>query len=779
MVVLSAVDDTERALRRRVALEQTIARMSRELVVANGEALDEAIESALAQLGRFVEADRAYVFLFHPDGLHIYNSHEWCAQDIAPQKTALQWLEFSDDTLFSRTLRAGQMLDIPVVAELPADAVLDREVLQAQGIVSLLVAPMWLGKELMGFMGFDAVRQLRRWSAEDHSLLELAVEGVRNSIARRRTEVALQLSEQRLRDLFNSTPKIAVQGYDEERRVFFWNNASEALYGYSAAEAMGRRLEELIIPSDMAEVVIQAHADWLHLGQPIPAGELVLRQKDGSPVEVFSSHLLQRNPQGVAEMYCVDIDLRELRQAQVALQLMATHDPLTGLPNRNLLRDRLDRALARARRESQVVAVVYIDLDHFKTLNDEHGHPVGDELLRRLAVQMRAVLREVDTLARLGGDEFVAVLVDQSSEAMVMPTLERLQAAVTAPVLLDGRVFRMSASMGVSFGGNDEAQDADLLLRQADLAMYQAKLAGKNRYALFDAELDRWVRQRHERSQRVARALRDNEFCLHYQPQVSLEQGAVMGVEALLRWQHPERGLLPPSECLPYVDKLELVLALGDWVLRTALQQLQQWHRAGLGLKVSVNIAGGHFQHPSFVGRLTDVLQEFPDIPRSRVVLELLESSSLDSLDEVAKVIAACQALGVGVAIDDFGTGYSSLAYLKALPADVLKIDRSFVRDMLVDAGDRAILSGILHLGQAFGRTVIAEGVETEAQGLALLQMGCAYAQGFGISVPLPAEDIPAWMAGWQPPSSWARAAGLAQTDQRADKRNSAEGEVG
>ncbi|MCU0931063.1 MAG: EAL domain-containing protein [Serpentinimonas sp.] len=866
------------ALQRRIALEQTVARMSRQLLVADGDALDAAIESALAQLGEFVGADRAYVFQFRDDDIHVYNSHEWCAASISPQKEALQQLEFVPESAFGAAMKAGQLLDVPDVAHMVTPLAYEREMLLAQGIQSLLVAPLQYRQRLMGFVGFDAVHRQRRWTPEDHALLELAVDGIRNSLIRRRAELALRASEHRMRDLFDRTPQIAVQGYDESRRVVFWNQASEDLYGYTAEEAEGRLLEDLIIPAPMRDYVVQAHRDWLHGGVEIPAGEITLRRKDGSAVDVFSSHLLRRTPEGEVEMYCVDIDLTAQKAAQASLQLaarvienaregivvidhhglivevnpavcaatghpreallgtfidrlqqgghaeslwatqwselqeagawsgeclllradgstfpalatlsallepdsgrpqrvvalyadislqkaheaelhfMATHDALTGLPNRSLLRDRLMQALLRSQRSQERVAVAYIDLDRFKEVNDTYGHAVGDDLLKRVTANMQAVMRGVDTLARLGGDEFVAVLVDLPHEGAALPLLERMQAAIAQAMEVQGHRLVCTASMGVAFGGAADAADADTLLRQADQAMYQAKLGGKNRCALFDTQLDRLARLQHENEARLAQALTAGELVLHYQPQVHLRTGEVVGCEALLRWQHPERGLLLPGEFLAYAQGQELCTTLGEWVLRAALKQLTRWLAAGLRIKMCVNIAGAHFLQPSFVPRLTALLLEHATVPRELLVLELLESSSLGSLDEVAEIIRLCRSLGVGVALDDFGTGYSSLTYLKQLPANVLKIDRSFVRDMLHDDGDRAILSGILLLGQAFGRTVVAEGVETEAQGQGLIALGCELAQGYGIARPMPGAELLPWAARWQPPQSW------------------------
>jgi diguanylate cyclase (GGDEF)-like protein len=459
-------------------------------------------------------------------------------------------------------------------------------------------------------------------------------------------------------------------------------------------------------------------------------------------------------------------DVAVKREHMRHLEHIAHHDALTSLPNRMLLVDRLKQAIAQSQRQQRQLAVVYLDLDGFKAVNDQHGHAVGDELLIAVSSRMKTALRESDTLARLGGDEFVAVLTGLEHAQDCEPVLDRLLRAASDPVNVGTAVLHVSASVGVTLYPQDGA-DADLLLRQADQAMYQAKQAGKNRYHLFDVNQDVAIRTQRESLDQIQAALERREFVLYYQPKVNMKTGQVIGAEALIRWQHPQQGLLPPSAFLPVIDGHPLCVELGEWVLDTALKQISAWRAMGLDIPVSVNIAGRQLQQADFVSRLSSLLAAHPDVKPAQLELEILETSALEDVAQVSHAMHACRALGVQFSLDDFGTGYSSLTYLKRLPAGTLKIDQSFVRDMLSDPDDLAIVEAIVGLAGAFRSQVIAEGVETVAHGEMLLLLGCDLAQGYGIARPMPASDMPAWVASWRPDPSWT--AWLTRTKNAAD----------
>jgi diguanylate cyclase (GGDEF)-like protein/PAS domain S-box-containing protein len=453
---------------------------------------------------------------------------------------------------------------------------------------------------------------------------------------------------------------------------------------------------------------------------------------------------------GVTETDCLvamtDITKRKL--AEEKLERIAHYDLLTNLPNRVLLADRLSQAMMQCQRRKRSVAVAYLDLDGFKTVNDTHGHDMGDKLLIALSQRIKEALREGDTLARVGGDEFIAVMADLEKIKNNNPVLERLLKAAADPVTIGDTVLQVSASIGVTLYPQDGA-NTDQLIRHADQAMYIAKQAGKNRYHLFDPILDKEIKFQQESINDIRSALDRHEFVLHYQPKVNMNTGEVIGVEALIRWQHPYQGLVPPLEFLPVIEGRVISLELGEWVIATALTQIIQWQNIGINLPISVNISAYQLQQGNFATRLEALLAVHPKVNPRCLELEILETSALSDIDLVLDTMNACHELGVRFALDDFGTGYSSLTYLRRLPAYLIKIDQSFVRNMLEDSDDLAIVESVVGLAKAFQREVIAEGVETIAHGVALWQLGCELAQGYGIARPMPASDIPEWVSSW------------------------------
>ena len=431
------------------------------------------------------------------------------------------------------------------------------------------------------------------------------------------------------------------------------------------------------------------------------------------------------------------------------LEYIAHYDALTGLPNRILKADRLKQAMLRTQRDGEFLAVVYLDLDGFKEINDRYGHSVGDQLLVELSVHMKQALREQDTLSRLGGDEFVVILSDLQESSKALFIIQRLLDAASKPVVIDGFDVQVSASIGVAFYPQHEEIDGDQLIRQADQAMYEAKQAGKNRYHIFDPIHDRDLRNQHEIIERLKEALLEKEFVLYYQPKVNMRTGELIGAEALIRWMHPEKGLIPPLDFLPSIENSILAVEVGEWVINTALAQIAKWSKKGLNIKVSVNVGARQLLKGDFIERLKASFARHADVSHELLEIEVLETSALEDIAVAAKIIQSCKEIGISFSLDDFGTGYSSLTYLRRLPVTTLKIDRSFVRDMLVDEEDLAILEGIVNLASIFKKEVIAEGVESLEHGRHLLNLGCDLAQGYAISRPVPAEDFMLWTQTW------------------------------
>lgn len=533
------------------------------------------------------------------------------------------------------------------------------------------------------------------------------------------------------------------------------NDSFMHITGYTRDEALGKNPKILSSGKHTKEFYTALWESIMTKGHWY--GEIWNRRKNGELYVEMLTITAIRNPfdHSIQHYVALFSDITTIKAHEHQLHHIAHHDALTNLPNRLLLADRLQQGMVHARRRSQALVVAYLDLDGFKTINDLYGHEVGDQLLIALAQSMKDTLREGDTLARMGGDEFVAVFQDMQTIEASMPVLKRLLDAAAIEVTIGKRILQVSASLGVTFYPQSEELEADQLLRQADQAMYQAKLAGKNRCHIFDAVEDRTVRSYHENLENIRHALEAEEFVLYYQPKVHMRTGILVGVEALIRWNHPELGLLPPAAFLPIIEQHPLSIDVGQWVIMQALRQIEQWHALGYTIGVSVNVGARQLQESGFVHFLTSALQAHPSVDPSLLSLEILETSALEDLTHISQLMKECLTLGVRFAMDDFGTGYSSLTYLKQLPVSLLKIDQSFVRDMLEDPDDLGILKGILGLASAFNTTVIAEGVETIEHGELLLMLGCEYAQGYGIARPMPPEKLPQWLASWQPHSQW------------------------
>ncbi|MBF2098706.1 MAG: EAL domain-containing protein [Gloeomargaritaceae cyanobacterium C42_A2020_066] len=682
---------------------------------------------------------------------------------------------------------------------------------------------------------------------------------------RLRIEQALKQSEQRFRNLFENTPEIAVQGYDKNRQAIYWNRASEKLYGYCQDEAIGQKLEDLIIPPHMRQQVIEDIERWLDGGEPTPASELSLMRKDGSAVEVYSSHIMLVNTEGDPELYCVDIDLSDRNRAKSALhesesryrllaenmndlvclhdldgrylyvspsceQLLgytydemlgrdpyeffhpddrerirqeahaavvegkslpityqirqksgayiwfetltkpitdetgqlvklqttsrdvterihvqhqlrhdALHDSLTGLPNRHLLMERLELAINRAKRlENYRFAVLFLDLDRFKVINDSLGHAAGDELLIAVAHRLQQRLRSLDLVARLGGDEFVILLEEVADIQEVICATERIFTALQNPFLIEAREVYTTASVGIVIG-TSAYQKTDHLLRDADTAMYRAKSKGKSRYEIFDAGMHAQALARLHLENDLRGAIEREEFILHYQPIVHLETGELVGFESLIRWQHPHLGLRFPGDFITAAEETGLITNLDYWALGAACQQLMTWQSASpslKGLKITVNLSAQDLRRDDLLTVLNQALSQWK-IPRDCLTLEITESMLIEDVELTIDLLTQIKTQGLQISIDDFGTGYSSLNYLHRLPVDYLKVDRSFVSQIQAGRPHHRIVEMIMALSSQLELDVIAEGIETQEQLDYLKQIGCHYGQGYLFSRPM------------------------------------------
>ncbi|WP_426075932.1 EAL domain-containing protein [Janthinobacterium sp. PSPC3-1] len=552
--------------------------------------------------------------------------------------------------------------------------------------------------------------------------------------ARKEAEEKLRLSATVLEHIADAVMVVDIEGV-----IVAVNPAFTQITGYTEAEAVGRH-SSLTRSERHDEVFYQTMWDEL-IASGFWRGEIWRRRRNGELYLEWLTISAVRDTHALTTHYVgVCSDITQVKQAQEKLDHLAHHDPLTALPNRLLFHDRLQHALLRAARDGEQLAILFIDLDRFKNVNDTLGHHIGDELLQQVAAQLTARLREGDTLARLGGDEFIVLLENVDGQYGATQVAEKLVAMFEQPFLVAGHELFVTCSVGVSLFP-DDAQDLNMLIRNADVAMYQAKARGRNGYRFYAPSMTGEGIERLRLETFLRRSIEKNEIFLNYQPQVEIDTGRLIGVEALVRWNHPELGLIPPARFIPLAEDSGYINQLGKWVLNEACRQMMRWQAQGLHVpKMAVNLSVKQFERGSMAGVVADILRETGLAPQ-RLQLEVTESVIMNTGDALG-YINDLHAIGVGLAIDDFGTGYSSLAYLKQLPVQTLKIDRSFIKDISSDANDEAIAIAIIQLGKSMQLSVIAEGVETQEQAAFLLRHGCRLAQGYFYSRPVLAQDI-------------------------------------
>jgi diguanylate cyclase (GGDEF)-like protein/PAS domain S-box-containing protein len=569
--------------------------------------------------------------------------------------------------------------------------------------------------------------------------------GLQIFATRAASEMQRQLDDMRIRQqaLLLNKARDAIIGRDLEHRIIFCNEGAERLYGWSRAEALGRNVADLLYPDTAnfysASALVLRDGEW--------TGELQQRARDGRTLDVEGRWTLVRNEKGEPQsILAINSDIGQRKASELEIQRLAFFDALTGLPNRAHFMQRMNQALTTAQRQHKGGALLFIDLDNFKTLNDTLGHDQGDLLLKSVAQRLNTCVRATDMVARLGGDEFVVLLeqIGVRGETLAEHANkvgEKILNALSLPYALAGHQYRSTPSIGVALFDDDSTTVGDLL-KQADLAMYQAKSAGRATLRFFDPGMQKAVDEHVALETDLRAALSQQEFSLHYQPQVNAS-GRAVGVEALLRWTHPQRGMVSPAEFIPAAEETGLILPLGRWVLHTACAQLAAWQDMPdlAPLSMAVNVSSRQFRDAGFVADVLRVLA-VTGAPAARLKLELTESLLVEDMAKTITTMEALRAHGVGFSLDDFGTGYSSLAYLKRMPLGQLKIDQSFVRDLLTDPNDAAIVRTIVALADSLGLEVIAEGVETEEQRNWLAHAGCHVYQGYFFGKPLPVEQL-------------------------------------
>jgi diguanylate cyclase (GGDEF)-like protein/PAS domain S-box-containing protein len=628
--------------------------------------------------------------------------------------------------------------------KLPGMNALDvvREVRQVRGLQLPIVVITGHGDE-------TSAAQTLKLGATDYLVkqddllqrLPVAIENAWYRAQLERERGALRESEERFRQMAESIGDVFWLSDPRDRRVLYLSPAFERIWGMpvAAVYADSRAWLEHVDVDDRPDVIEQMddpnRQDFELAFRVCPPGAetrhvrmRVYLVRDGAGRFVRRAGVVQ------------DVTERTLQEARI--EHLAYHDALTGLPNRALLAERLERALAHAQRHAQQVAVLFIDLDRFKLVNDSLGHDVGDRLLQEIARRLRGVLRDADTVARVGGDEFQVIVTNAGSSVDAAAIAEKLMHVLGEPFVLEGQELHVTASIGVSLFPRDGAS-GELLLKYADTALYEAKGEGRNAYRFFSPEMNAQAHGRLRLENDLRRAVERGELELHYQPQLDLGSGEVCAVEALVRWRHPLRGLVLPNAFIPMAEETGLVLGIGDWVLHEACRQVASWQREGLSdLRVAVNISARQLQRPGLDASVRQALADSGLSPHC-LELEITESSVMHDPQHAQSVLQSLRDLGVQLSIDDFGTGYSSLAYLKRLPLDRLKIDRSFIGGIPADSDDATIVETIIVMTHKLGLRVIAEGVETLEQRLQLVRQGCDEMQGFLLAHPVPAGELP------------------------------------
>ena len=557
-----------------------------------------------------------------------------------------------------------------------------------------------------------------------------------NDITRHRaSEQAIRDSEERLRKFSDATSEGIV--FLEKGIIVDCNEAAARMTRLSVNELIGRQNADFIAAESIEAVVNNIRAGF---ERPY---EVTLLRADGTR---FAAELVGKDivSNGKTLRMTAIRDISDRKQAEARIHFLAHHDILTHLPNRALLMDRLQVLLASARRQNSLVGVLFIDLDNFKTINDSLGHYAGDELLKRVAVRLQSCLRGADMVGRLGGDEFVVVVTDVARAEDLASVAEKIAEAISEPFSLEEQILSVSGSIGISVFPKD-GETPDTLIRNADAAMYLAKDRGRSNFQYFMPSLNKSAFQALAMESGIRKAIKQVEFLLHYQPEVMAKTGVVSTVEALIRWKHPELGLLGPDQFISVAEHRGLIMPIGRWVINEAIRQVRVWADEGIKVPVAVNLSAIQFKQKDLVEDIAARLREH-GVSGELLELELTESLFMEDVNATSRTLHQLKDLGISLAVDDFGTGYSSLSYLKRYPIDKIKIDRSFIRDVPVDADDVAITLAIIGLASSLGLKVVAEGVETQTQRTFLEDNHCDYIQGFLISQPLDPQDMRIWL---------------------------------
>ena len=661
--------------------------------------------------------------------------HQWVAPDCCSREEVGSSFEFEalGAPRWENFLSLGQ----PVFGNVQNIGADELPALKALGANTIVLIPVSVNEAWWGVLMVKKCEEISDISPQELGALMAAGRSVGAAIQR---EAANKRLNQAMIAFESAAEGIVITNTDG--RIIAINKGYSDITGYREDEIKGQLAYQLDPALMDVEQYQKMHEELAAEGRW--KGEFSSQRKDGEIYPENATVTAVKDEEGNVVNYVVVFsDISDTKRVQTALHEMVNHDALTGLPNRRLLNELTGHALRRAEREKSNVAILFIDLDRFKVINDTLGHQVGDKLLMQVSSRLRDVMRESDTVARLGGDEFLVMMDSLRDVEDASRVAKKIVSTLQAEFVIDGKDIFIGASVGISVYPGD-GDDVDNLIKAADIAMYKVKSEGKNNYRFYSSDLSENAVERFTMETQLRRALERQQFELYYQPQVSLKTGRIVGAEALVRWQHPELGVVSPAKFIPVAEETGLVVQIGEWVLRESARQMVEWTGQGLDLKsISVNVSGVQVQRSNFADTVYGILVETGCDP-ALLELEITESVVMNNTEYVISVFARIKEPGVRLAIDDFGTGYSSLSYLKRLPLDKLKIDQSFVRDLTSDPDDKAIASAVIALARSLGLKVIAEGVETQEQIDTLVSMGCDDVQGYFYGRPMPADQFSA-----------------------------------
>lgn len=725
---ITPIRRTESALEYISGIQRLLVDASQRFIASDSTHLDELITEVLGMVGSYCQVDRSYLFRYRPGQRRLDNTHEWCAPGIRPEIDNLQDLPREAFPRVVESMEAHKVTHVPRVADLGHDWNIEKVAFDKQDIQSLIMVPIVVGGQLHGIVGFDSVRQERCWDNEEIRLLQVLADLFGVVIQRESSADALRDSEARYRSVVDNIREVVFQS-DNRGCWTFLNPAWEEVTGFSVADSLGRNFREFVYPEDLA-------------GSEREFGTLMQGRKETSRSELryittqggfrwLEVNLRVTKDKTGQIIGCAGTmrDVTRQREAERKMFQLAHYDVVTGLPNRTLALDRLDQLLKSARRSEELVAVLFLDLDHFKKANDTLGHEAGDRLLKEAANRLVDNIREQDTVARFGGDEFLILLGGLDNAMEAQPVAEKLLESFRDPFQLDGRELTFTVSVGIAVAPTDGETARDLL-RNADIAMYESKVEGRNTYHFFTEEMNHDVERRLAIEEQLRGAMLRDEITLQFQPIVELGSGQIVAAEALARWSSPLLGQVPPDEFIAIAEQNGMIDAIGHFVLEQALGEVMKWRRIRPDFRVSVNVSPQQFRDPELARRIGRSLKQ-AGLPGDVLRIEVTESVLLGGRHQAGNALKQLKALGVSIAMDDFGTGYASLSYLRRFPFDVLKIDRSFVGDITEDPADCELVVASLALAHSLGLTVIAEGIETEAQLQLLRGHACDMGQGF------------------------------------------------